>query len=240
MKSSNKDIDKIEEALLAAYHQQEDLQLPPEWRPKVMQEIESPVEPVSFPQEKQSRTIIFRAVVAMASLSLAVLVGWVIVANMDWEDPWLSLKRDVTALESPHRLWLEAGDVDSGLRNLTVTVIQGALRIELFFKNFEPLGGGCYSPSEVINKVKIPLLIDAGALGLQEGEAIIRITARDLCWRNWFQGRQTTLEQRFFVNSDKSINFIDQLSFYPSSRLTSTNTSQGGISLIAKKAGSSG
>jgi len=207
MKSSRKDIDKIEKALLAAYQQQEDLQFPLYWRQKVMQEIESLAEPTSSPKEKKSKTIIFRVVGALAALSLAVLVGWLVLANMDWEDPWLSLKRDLTALESHRGLWLEAGDEHSGLRNLTVTVIQEALRIEVFSKNFEPLGGGCYSPSEVVNKVKIPLQIEAEALGLQEGEAILVIMAWDLSWGNWFQGRQTTLEKRFLVHPDKSLKF---------------------------------
>lgn len=206
-KSSNKYIDKIEEALIAASHQQEDLKFPPDWRQKVMQEIESLAKPASFPKEKKSKTIIFKGVAALAALSLAVLVGWLTLANMDWEDPWLSLQRDLIALESHSGFWLEAGDEHSGLRNLTVTVIQEALRIEVLSKNFEPLGGGCYSPSDVVNKVKIPLLIDAQALGLQEGEAMLVIMARDLSWGNWFQGRQTTLEKRFLVYPDKSLKF---------------------------------
>jgi hypothetical protein len=207
MKSSNKDIDKIEKALLAAHHQQEDLQFPPDWRQKVMQEIESLAEPASFPKEKKSKTIIFRGVGALAALSLAVIMGWLILANIDREDPWLSLKRDLTVLESHRGLWLEAGDEHSGLRNLTVAVVQEATRTEVFSKNFEPLGGGCYSPSDVVNKVKIPLVIEAEALGLQEGEAILVVMARDLSWGNWFQGRQTTLEKRFLVYPDKSLKF---------------------------------
>ncbi|MEJ2069009.1 MAG: hypothetical protein P8X65_01920 [Syntrophobacterales bacterium] len=207
MRSSHNDIDKIEAALLAASHQQEDIQFPPDWRQKVMQDIESLAEPASFPKEKKSKTTVFRCVTALAALSFAVFAGWLILTNMDWKDPWLSLKRDVTALESHHNIWLEAGDVDSGLRNLTVTVIQGALKIKVFSKNFEPLGGGCYSPSDVVNKIRIPLLIDAKALGLQEGEALLVIMARDLSWENWFQGRQTILEQRFLVYPDKSLKF---------------------------------
>jgi hypothetical protein len=207
MKPSNKDIDKIEAALLAVHHQQEDIQFPPDWRQKVMQDIESLAKPAAFPPEKQSKPITFKAVVALTTLSLAVIVGWFILTNMDWDDPWLTLRRDMTALESRQNIWVEAGDADSGLRNLTVTVMQEALRIVVFSKNFEPLGGGCYSPSDIVNKIKIPLQIDAEALGLNPGEAILRITVRDLCWRNWFQGRQTTLEQRFFVYPDQSLNF---------------------------------
>jgi len=206
MQSTHNDIDRIEAALLAAYRQQEDIQFPADWRQKVMQDIEL-ADPAAFPKEKQSKTIIFRVAGALAALSLAVFVGWLILANIDWEDPWLSLKRDVTALESQHGFWLEAGDVDSGLRNLTVFVIQKALKIEVLYKNFEPLGGGCYSPSEVVNAIKISLLIDAQALGLREGKALLLIIVRDLSWRNWFQGRQTTLERRFIIYPDKSLNF---------------------------------
>jgi hypothetical protein len=59
----------------------------------------------------------------------------------------------------------------------------------------------------VVNAIKIPLLIDAQALGLREGKALLLIIVRDLSWRNWFQGRQTTLERRFIIYPDKSLNF---------------------------------
>ena len=74
-------------------------------------------------------------------MGLAVIVGWLILANLDWYDPWITLKPDLTALESHAAFWLAAGDQDSGLRNVKVTVIQKEMKIEVLSKNLEPPGG---------------------------------------------------------------------------------------------------
>ena len=41
---------------------------------------------------------------------LAVIVGWLILANLDRHDPWITLKPDLAALESHAAFWLAAGD----------------------------------------------------------------------------------------------------------------------------------
>jgi len=199
MKSSNKHIDQIEEALIAAHRRQEDPPLPPDWRQQVMQDIKSLTKPAAFPQEKKLKTILPKRMGAWAALSLAVVVGWLILTNLDWEDPWLSLKHEVAALESHHAFWLAAGDAHSGLRSLTVTVIQEEIRIEVLSKNFEEPEKAWFSKDAVVNEIKIPLVIDTQALGLQEGEATIVVTARDLSWSNGFKGRQTTLKKKIVV-----------------------------------------
>ena len=141
MKSSKKHLDKIEEALIAAYRKQEDLQFPPDWRQQVMQDIDSMAGPTAFPQEKKMWTMIPRRIGALAGVAVAAVVGWLILANLDWYDPWITLKPDLAALGSHAAFWLAAGDQDSGLRNVKVTVIQKEMKIEVLSKNLEPPGG---------------------------------------------------------------------------------------------------
>jgi hypothetical protein len=71
MKSSNKDLDKIEEALIAAYRRQEDLQFPPGWRQQVMRDIDSLAGPTAFPPEKKIKTMIPRRILSWAAAGLA-------------------------------------------------------------------------------------------------------------------------------------------------------------------------
>jgi hypothetical protein len=204
MKSSKKPLDKIEEALIAAYRKQEDLQFPPDWRQQVMQDISSMAGPTAFPQEKKMRTMIPRRIGALAGVAVAAVVGWLILANLDWYDPWITLKPDLAALESHGAFWLEAGDQDSGLRNVKVTVIQKEMKIEVLSKNLEPPGGIWGGTSDAIKKVDFPLTLDAQALGLQEGKATIVVTVRDLSWRNGFKGRATTLKKEMVIYYKKS------------------------------------
>jgi len=204
MKSSKKHLDKIEEALIAAYRKQEDLQFPPGWRQQVMQDIDSLAGPTTFPQEKKIRTMIPRRIGALAGVALAVIVGWLILANLDWYDPWITLKPDLTALGSQAAFWLEAGDIDSGLRNVKVTVIQKEMELEVLSKDLEPPGGIWSTKGDAVKKVDFPLVLDAQALGMQQGKATIVVTVRDLSWRNGFKGRITTLKKEMVIYYQKS------------------------------------
>jgi len=204
MKSSKQHLDKIEEALIAAYRRPEEVQFPPEWREQMMQDISSMAGPTVFPQEKKMRTMIPRRIGALAGVALAAIVGWLVLANLDWYDPWITLKPDLTALKSHAAFWLEAGDIDSGLRSVKVTVIQKEVRAEVLSKNLEPPGGMWASTSGAVKKVVFPLEVDSQALGLHEGKATIVVTVRDLSWRNWFKGRTTTMKKEMVVYYKKS------------------------------------
>jgi len=207
MKSSKKHLDKIEEALIAAYRRQADLQFPLDWRQQVMRDIDSLAGPTTFPQEKKIRTMIPRRIGALAGVAMAAIVGWVILANLDRYDPWITLKRDMTALESQAAFWLEAGDQDSGLRNVKVTVIQKEMEIEVLSKNLEPPGVIWGTQGDAVKKMGFPLDLDAQTLGLQEGEATLVIAVRDLSWRNGFKGRITTHKKEMVIYYKKSPEF---------------------------------
>jgi hypothetical protein len=204
MKSSKEHLDKIEKALIAAHREQKDLQFPPDWRQQVMQDIHSMAGPTAFPQEKKIWTMIPRRIGALAGVAVAAVVGWLILANLDWHDPWITLKPNLTALEPHAAFWLEAGDQDSGLRRVKVTVIQKEVEIEVLSKNLEPPGGNWGTQGDAIKKVDFPLELDAQTLGLQQGKATIVVTVRDLSWRNGFKGRITTLKKEMVIYYEKS------------------------------------
>ena len=201
MKSSKEHLDKIEKALIAAYRRPEEVQFPPEWRQQVMQDVSSMAGPAAFPQEKKMWTMIPRRIGALAAAGLAVIVGWLLLANLDWYDPWITLKPDLTALGSHAAFRLEAGDVDSGLRHVKVTVIQQEMEIEVLSKDLEPPGGIWSTQGDAVKKVDFPLVLDAQALGMQQGKATIVVTVRDLSWRNGFKGRITTLKKEVVIYS---------------------------------------
>jgi hypothetical protein len=204
MKSSKEQIDKIEKTLIAAHRRPEELKFPPDWRQQVMQDIDSLAGPTTFPQARQIRTMIPRRIGALAGVVLAAIAGWLILANLDWYDPWITLKPDMTALESHAAFRLAAGDQDSGLRNVKVTVIQKEMTIEVLSKNLEPAGGSWGTQGDAVKEVDFPLVLDAQDLGLQQGKATIVVTVRDLSWRNGFKGRITTLKKEMVIYSKES------------------------------------
>jgi len=204
MKSSKEQIDKIEATLIAAHRRQEDIQLPPDWRQQVIQDIQARDGATVAQPEVKIATKAPRRILSWAAAGLAVIVGWLIVANLDRYDPWITLKPDLAVLESHAAFWLEAGDVDSGLRHVKVTVIQREVEIEVVSHNLEPPGGIWSTQGDAIKKVNFPLVLDAKTLGLQEGKATLVITARDLSWRNGFKGRITILKKEMVIYYQKS------------------------------------
>jgi len=204
MKSSKEHLDKIEKALIEAHRGQEDLQFPPDWRKQVMQDIHSLAGPTAAAPENKIKTMFPRRIRSLAAVAFAAIVGWLIVANLDWHHPWITLKPDLTALESHAAFWLEAGDKDSGLKHVKVTVVQKEMTIEVLSKNLEPPGGIWGAQGDAVKKVDLPLVLDAQALGLQQGKATIVVTVRDLSWRNGFQGRITTHKKEMVIYYQKS------------------------------------
>jgi hypothetical protein len=204
MKSSDNRLDKVEEGLIAAHRRQEDLQLTPEWRQQVLEDIKSQSRPDAVPQETGSKSVAIKKFRWVAALSFAVLAVCLILATIDRRDPWVALKLDKAAHASLAAFRLEAGDNESGLRHLEVTVIQKEIKIKVLAKDFKPRGGLWYSTSDVVKKVNIPLVFNAQELGLQAGEVTIIIKVRDLSWTNGFTGNQTTLKRKILVSHEET------------------------------------
>jgi len=202
MKPSKEQIDKIETTLIAAHRRQEDIQFPPDWRRQVMKDIQGRA--TGAQPEVKIAAKAPRRILSWAAAGLAVVAGWLILANLDRQDPWITLKPDMAALEPRAAFWLEAGDADSGLRRVKVTVIQREVEIEVVSRNLEPHGGVWGTQGEAIKKVDLPLDLDAKSLGLREGKATLVITAHDLSWRNGFQGRVTTLKKEIVIYYQES------------------------------------
>jgi hypothetical protein len=205
MKASKEQLDKIEQTLIAAHRRPEEVQFPPDWRQQVMEDIQTRDGAAAAQPEVKIATKAPRRILAWAAAAgLAVIAGWLILANLDRHDPWITLKPDLAALEPRAVFWLEAGDVDSGLRRVKVTVIQREVEIEVVSHDLEPPGAGWSTQGEALKQVNLPLDLDAKTLGLQEGKATLVITAHDLSWRNGFKGRITTLKKEIVIYYQKS------------------------------------
>ena len=121
-------------------------------------------------------------------------VIWFIFGSMDWYDPWIALNPETTVLGARSEFVLEAGDKDSGLNDIRVTVKQAGEDKEVLARTF-PSPGFFPSKGSRFNKVEIPLIIDAKALVLKEGKAVLMVTAHDRSWHNHFQGRLAILSR---------------------------------------------
>ena len=202
MKATRKKVDKIAAALIAASRRPEDAPFPPGWRQQLMESIRSGGRPCLAPSAQGFERPRPRRLLYMAAGALTVIVAGLILANLDWYDPYISLSPGITIVEQRAEYFLAAGDVDSGLRQLKATVVQDGKETELLSQTFkEP--EGLWGSGEAMKKVETPLVLDARNLHLQQGPATIMVTARDLSSRNWFQGRVTVLKREIYINLKK-------------------------------------
>jgi murein DD-endopeptidase MepM/ murein hydrolase activator NlpD len=145
--------------------------------------------------EGQSRLLL----VNLLRGALVAAVLWLILGNLDWYDPWITLKPEVSVLGSRTDFVMEVGDKDAGPRDVRVTISQSGQEKEVLARAF-PSGGFFGSKGSVFTKVEIPFVLDAKALGLNEGKATLVVTAHDRSWRNRFQGRVATLTQEVVLD----------------------------------------
>lgn len=124
---------------------------------------------------------------------LVALILWLIFGAMDWYDPWIELKPEQAVLGPRTEFLLEAGDKDSGLRDIRVSVVQSSEEKVIMIRTFSRMNGLFGYKGSKFTKIEMPVVADAKELGLKEGKAKIVVTAHDFSWRNRFQGRVTTL-----------------------------------------------
>ena len=202
MKATRKKVDKIAAALIAASRRPEDVPFPPGWRQQLMESIRSGGRPCLLPSEPGLERPRPRRLLYMAAGALTVIVAGLILANLDWYDPYISLSPAITVVEQRAEYFLAAGDVDSGLRNVKVTVVQDGKETEVLSQAFkEPTG--LWGSGEAVKKMETPVVLDARNLHLQQGPATLMVAARDTSSRNWFQGRVTVLKREIYINLKK-------------------------------------
>jgi murein DD-endopeptidase MepM/ murein hydrolase activator NlpD len=124
----------------------------------------------------------------MAGLALGVLalVVWIALGSLDTEDPWVMPSEKVAVVVPKSGFTLKAGDRQSGLKEVKVSITQDGHEKVVVDRTFPPGG-------EKGLTAEIPVPLDPKALGLKEGKATITVKALDRSWRNVFQGRSTTL-----------------------------------------------
>jgi len=129
--------------------------------------------------------VVFLVVVAIGVAGLSFL-------RCEGSAPTVAPQGALAVGRQPRTLVLDVGDEGAGLRSLKVEVVQGSAAATVLERVFPGglVGGGATKPSR--ERVEVPL--DPKVLALQEGEAVLRVTARDWAWRGLFSGNETVAD----------------------------------------------
>ncbi len=119
-------------------------------------------------------------------LAAALVAGYFV---FEFEEPTLTLGKEITTLGSQVEVPLTAEDKKSGLRSIRITLSQGEKSAVLYEKDFPRLGfinkGGVKEFSEKV-------AIKAKEAGFQEGPAELSIAVRDHSRMGFLRGNSTT------------------------------------------------
>jgi len=130
----------------------------------------------------------------IAALVLALLAGGVAVTvvRCEHQPPVIQAPSALIVGKEARPLVLEIDDEGSGLRQVRAILVTEKGEQPLLEKDYpgSTLTGGATKPSHE----RVELSIDAKALGLREGQAKLRVLARDWSWVRLLQGNETTVE----------------------------------------------
>lgn len=125
---------------------------------------------------------------------LLLLVGAVAVGftRCEGTPPVVTVAGPIALGEGARRVPVEVSDEGAGVRSLAAVLVhaggEAALADRLFGGSLLPFVG------EASERQSAELQIDPKALGLAQGDATLRVTARDLSWRSWLSGNETVAE----------------------------------------------
>lgn len=131
----------------------------------------------------------FGVVLLLIVAGAAVAVGMV---RCEGTPPTIEAAGPIAVGNEARSVTVAVADPGAGLRNLNATLVHAGGEAQLATRDF---GGsalpyiGPHSESE-----RVELSLDPKALGVASGDAKLRLTARDLSWRNWLGGNEAIVE----------------------------------------------
>lgn len=122
---------------------------------------------------------------------LAVIIGGAIfvIPRFEWYAPTVNLKLDSDFI-GPRPFNVEIKDRGSGLKRVSIVVAEGGSEYPLFEEDY-PVP---------VNEKNITITIDPKKLGIKEGPAAIRITAKDRSWWRFFRGNETNVTKNVTID----------------------------------------
>ncbi len=151
---------------------------------------------------------------------IAVPAAIITILRLESEKPLITMESMPDAIGASHELVVKVSDLESGIRNIRIDVLQNGKEHSLYQKEFASLS---LTGSGYIFEESVRVDIDPLQFNLADGEAVLRIAASDYSWHAWWHGNKTYLEKRITIDTKPPE--IENLSYVH-------NITQGGVGLV--------
>ncbi len=134
------------------------------------------------------------AVAAAILLPLLVVLG----QRMEGTKPKVQLDPSSLAVGVTHELSGTVTDDNSGIRKIWIGIYKDGKESVLFEKVY---GGSILWGQSESRQADFKVTISPEKLGLTDGQALLRIVARDYSWRGWLNGNRTYIEKGVTIDT---------------------------------------
>ncbi|MBL0714302.1 MAG: M23 family metallopeptidase [Desulfosarcina sp.] len=150
-------------------------------------------------QVKSKKKMNGRVVLIIALLVLLIPLALLAVWRMEGQAPSIAHDLAEPAIgEAPRRIVVDIQERGRGLKSARAMVSQAGREVLLDEARFD---GSMLLTGNDVKAHRMTLTIDSRKLNLSDGEAILRVTARDYSWRNWWNGNQTVVDIPLTIDS---------------------------------------
>ena len=137
---------------------------------------------------KTSGRALLIVILLLVVIPLAVLAVW----RLEGQAPTIpNVPAEMVIGAVPRAIVVDIQERGRGLKEVRAAVTQTGRETVLEEARFD---GSLLGPGSGVEAHTLTLELDAGKLNLAEGQATLRITARDFSWRDWWNGNRTVVE----------------------------------------------
>jgi murein DD-endopeptidase MepM/ murein hydrolase activator NlpD len=124
--------------------------------------------------------------------------GWFLWERLENEKPAFNMNLLSSYLGRNQEFTLAVSDAKSGLRRLWVGLLKNGQETVLYDEKFPSAG---FFKGGQVHETSVKIRIEPAALGLADGEAILRTVVSDYSWRDWWKGNKIYTETNVVIDT---------------------------------------
>ncbi len=159
-------------------------------------------------------------------LAIVVPVGWVLFCKYESDVPKADIRLPSQYLKQSFEINLTATDKGTGLRHVTVSLVQKDNEKVLLDKSYPPSSIQSLFKDKIVPFDNFVIPVETRKYGMSDGQAVIRVVVTDYAWRKWTKGNRLYEERPVIIDT-----VPPQLQVLTSQH----NVSTGGVGLVIYK-----